>query len=77
MPKQVLRDFLEYGSIPPSSEAAIHYDIARIVKVQGKNEEADGHIKWAQKIAARLMKTTRRNNVLSVCLSFSDRTILE
>lgn len=55
--KQVLKDLLKYAKIASLSEGIVHYNIARIAKAQSKEEEADDHLKKAEKIMPELVKT--------------------
>lgn len=55
--KHVLNDLLKYAEIASLSEGIIHYNIARIAKAQSKEEEADDHLKKAEKIMPELVKT--------------------
>lgn len=55
--KHVLKDLLKYAEVASLSEGIIHYNIARIAKAQSKEEEADDHLKKAEKIIPELVKT--------------------
>lgn len=55
--KQVLKDLLEYTQVHRSSAGIVHYNIARIAKAQGKDEEANDHIEKAKRLIPRLLKS--------------------
>jgi len=55
--KKVLLNLLNYANIAPSSQAIIHYNIARIAKFQGIEKECSIHIDEAVKHLPRLMET--------------------
>lgn len=55
--KQVLKDLLEYAQVHRSSEGIVHYNIARIAKAQGKDEEADDHLEKAKRLIPKLIET--------------------
>ena len=55
--KQVLKDLLQYTQVHPSSEGIVHYNIARIAKAQGEDEEADDHLEKAKKLIPKLIET--------------------
>lgn len=55
--KCVLVDLLKYAVIHPTSEGIIHYNIARIAKVQNNKEEMDKHLEEAKKLIPKLINT--------------------
>lgn len=55
--RKVLEDLLAYAEIESTSEAIVHYDIARIANAQGVPREAREHLAQAQKLAPKLVKT--------------------
>jgi hypothetical protein len=55
--KRVLESLLKYAGIRSMSEGIIHYNIARIAKAQGKEEEANNRLEEARRIIPELVKT--------------------
>jgi hypothetical protein len=54
--KQVLIDLLKYANIASSSTGIIHYNIARISKVQNQNKESEEHLAEARKTIPKLLE---------------------
>lgn len=55
--KKILKDLLDYAAISTSSRSIIHYNIARIDKAQGNNDESESHLKEAKKHISKLIET--------------------
>jgi hypothetical protein len=56
MLKQILIDLSIYAGIAEGSQGIIHYNIARIAKHQGKEQECDEHLELAKKKIPKLLK---------------------
>lgn len=55
--KLILLDLVKYASIAESSQGIIHYNLARLEKHQGNNEEADKQIAVANNYNSNIIKT--------------------
>jgi len=53
--KAVLKDLLQYGAVADESRGMIHYNIARIAKAEGKEEEFEEHITKAKKLSPKVV----------------------
>jgi len=58
--KAVLSNLLSYAKLATLSEAIVHYNIARIAKVQGNEKEVQEHLEKAKKLAPKLIETRIR-----------------